>query len=106
MMGRLSCPDCPSAFDGRRLVHDGTCPLTAAGDRVQAEDRAWFEANPGATMRRRPITPAEVAELRLIGHLPQHSAPVFGDVIVTQLAPGVRSRALVDVHTIVGGGVG
>ena len=51
-------------------------------DAVCAQDRLWFEQNPGWTQYVRDYVPGEsYPELE-----------VFGLVIVTEMAPGVRSR--------------
>ena len=89
-------PDCGRTEVDRHLKHDATCPLGRALDDQSAADRQWFETHPSRRQRRRPITPAEIAELRWHGWLPD-GGRVAGDVVVTQLRPGVRARSYGEV---------
>ena len=101
--GIVVCPDCNRAFgeDGH-LVHDKTCPLGLGYDEIQADDRAWFEQHPGATTRRRPVHWAEAADLRMMGMFPPFG-DVVGEVVVTELAPGVRTKSFANVVCLIGG---
>lgn len=92
--GLVTCLDCTAATWGQRLVHDETCPAAGAMDRVQDDDAAWFKANPGATVRRRPITDAEIQEAETAG-VARPTGPV--EVEVVQLRPGLRSRQFIEV---------
>jgi len=56
-------------------------------------DAEWFKQNPDASEYTRPITAAELNMLRLAGE------PAQTHVLVTQLAPGVRSRQFVTLIT-------
>lgn len=60
----FGCPDCSAATTGQHLRHDETCPQSRALDELRAADRRWFHARPYATFRFRPISQAEVVELR------------------------------------------
>jgi hypothetical protein len=77
-------------------MHEATCPLGLAIDRVYAADAEWFERHPSADAYRRPIAQAEVAELRHRGLIPA-GCEVRGRVFVRQLAPGVRTRSFGEV---------
>lgn len=73
------------------MTHAGTCPMSRAMDAVMDDDAEWFRQHPRATFRTRPVTWAEAAEIEMSwGWRPT------GDVIVRQLAPGLRSRYLTD----------
>ncbi|MFC0705740.1 hypothetical protein [Cellulomonas uda] len=69
------------------MAHADTCPLNRGVNRVLDEDREWFEAHPEVSVRIRPVTPPEVADLLAAG-----AARPTGDVIVLNLAPGLRMR--------------
>ena len=83
----LQCPDCGAVAIASVMTHADTCPLNRGVDLVCDDDRDWFDANPGATVRRRPVTPAEVADMVAVG-----LARPVGTVTVLLLAPGLRSR--------------
>lgn len=87
MPPNLQCPDCGAIAVGSRMTHVETCPLDRGVNRVLDDDREWFEAHPGASVRVRPVTPAEVADLLAAG-----ADRPTGDVIVLNLAPGLRMR--------------
>lgn len=101
-----ACPDCPAVFDDRNhLQHAETCPIAVAAERVCGEDREWFAQHPGALRRQRPITPAEVEELRAVGALPDVPGEAVGNVTVTATAvAGCRIRTFDDVIYILAGG--
>lgn len=81
------CPDCGERVAWSHLVHAATCPLALGMDAVIDGDRDWFMAHPGTNVRRRPVTPAEIADAVASG-----LARPVGAVTVYQLTPGVRSR--------------
>ena len=78
--------------DGRRLTHDETCPIGRGIDQVCADDRERFERHPLAEQRWRPITPAEIVELRAMGAVAPDVDPTRWQVHITWLADGVRGR--------------
>jgi hypothetical protein len=88
---RPGCPDCSATIVDNQLVHDSTCPLGISIDQRMAADRRWFEEHPRAKRRTRPITRVEVDELKAAGEIPE-GWDASGPVMVTQLAPGVRTR--------------
>ena len=59
----LACLDCP----GAHLAHDPACPYAADLDKATAGDIAFFEAHPGAVLRRRPASWSEVSFFRRQG---------------------------------------
>ena len=76
---------------GRLMTHAGTCPISVGTDRALDDDAEWFRQHPGATFRTRPVTWAEAAEIEITwGWRPT------GNVIVRQLAPGLRTRHLTE----------
>lgn len=83
----LQCPDCGARPVGIHLTHAATCPLARGVDQACDGDRDWFEAHPDEDTRRRPVTPAEVADATASG-----LARPVGTVTVFQLVPGLRSR--------------
>jgi hypothetical protein len=89
---RLACPDCSGVAEGQRLTHDDTCPIGRGIDQVCADDREWFERHPLAEERWRPITPAEIVELRAMGAVAPDVDPTRWRVHITWLADGVRGR--------------
>jgi hypothetical protein len=40
------CPDCTAVAKSNHLLHEATCPLGLAMDRVSAVDAEWFERHP------------------------------------------------------------
>lgn len=79
------CPDCGAV--GPEWRHDPTCPLHQQLERVTADDREWFAAQPHLSARTRRLDPAERALLQAAGYRDG------GDwVTIRQLAPGVRVR--------------
>ena len=86
------CPDCTAVAKSNHLLHEATCPLGLAMDRVSAADAEWFERHPTANEYRRPIDAAEAEELRLGGLLPTE-CEIQGRILVRQLTPGVRTRS-------------
>lgn len=97
-----SCADCGAAYDvNRHLMHTATCPLGRDLDAMSDNDRDWFAEHPGATFRRRPVQWCERDYLAM--NLPVELPPGatwHGEVLVTQLAPGVRWRSYGDVFVI------
>lgn len=94
--GRVAkaCPDCATTG---KWHSSPTCPTARAVDAIVEDDAAWFLAHPDATTRRRPTTPGEVAEHLMMGTL----VKVTDTCVVTQLAPGIRTRRY---EYVVGGG--
>ncbi len=92
-----ACPDCTAVYAPRNQSrgHDESCWISRGVEEICDADRDWFERHPFATERRRPITRAEVAEMRG-GGFPFDSAPDRWRVLVTQLAPGARTRHFYD----------
>jgi hypothetical protein len=90
------CPDCTAVEKSNHLLHEATCPLGLAMDRVSAADAEWFERHPSTNEYRRPIDAAEAEEMRLGGLLPA-GCEVRGRILVRQLAPGVRTRSFDEV---------
>ena len=91
-----TCPDCAAVEKSNHLLHEATCPLGLAMDRVSAADAKWLERHPSANEYRRPITWAEAEEMRLGGLLPA-GYEARGRILVRQLTPGVRTRPLDEV---------
>jgi hypothetical protein len=103
-----TCPDCAAREIDGHLTHDDTCPLGLGCDEIQADDRFWFELGPSAVTRRRPPHWSEIADLRRLGLVPTDDeasrvsgTPVTiepqGDVVVTRIADGVRTRRFDDI---------
>jgi hypothetical protein len=84
-----NCPDCSGTWLGRRLIHDGSCPLGKALDLVIADDAEYFESNPEEQVRVRPMSPAERQEQQMS----DSGCPECELMIVTELAPGMRRRS-------------
>jgi hypothetical protein len=42
----VECPDCTAVEKSNHLLHEATCPLGLAMDRVSAADAEWFERHP------------------------------------------------------------
>ena len=82
------CPDCNAQFVDRKLTHEDTCPLGAGIDDTCAADARYFLDHPGTQSYRRPMTHAERLEH---GHMHVHYQD-SAEVLVTELAPGVRTR--------------
>jgi hypothetical protein len=91
-MTMTTCPDCAAVAKFNHLLHEATCPLGLAVDKVSAADAEWFERHPNTNQYRRPITPAEAEELRLNGLMPAE-CEIQGRILVRQLTPGVRTRS-------------
>jgi hypothetical protein len=97
-----ACPDC-RAVGRPHFRHDSTCPLALAADRVQAADRAWFDAHPLAPHYRRPAQRAEAVDLQLVGVLPPgRIVSVGGTVRVVRIAVGLRTRDFGDMFVVIG----
>ncbi len=92
--GIYTCSDCNAVADGTNLRHDDTCPLGRDTDTAMADDARWFAAHPGATERRRPPTWSEVDMLK---RAPEGTT-WHGDVVVSQIVPGIRVRRF-EVYT-------
>lgn len=89
----VSCPDCSARAGDSGLVHDDGCPVGRDCDRQLFDDGQFFRAHPEATERRRPPFYSEVVMLRSIGAMPP-LGEVAGEVVVYQLADGVRMKEL------------
>lgn len=72
-------------------LHDDTCPAMVSLEEVCAQDRLFFERHPRAGHYYRPITMAESSELNAATK-PAREGIWVGQVKVTLLRPGVRSR--------------
>lgn len=73
-------------------------------DEMSRVDRQWFTAHPGARSYRRPLAKCEAAALlEVLPALPP-GFDLGGDVMVRQLAPGVRSRDYTEIHVVWVGG--
>lgn len=97
----LTCPDCAAVVDPNRneWIHEPTCPLATAQQRIVDEDRDYFESHPGETTRVRPPVMAEVLTAILQTHgstlpelPPNHHWEPGGTITVVLLADGVRAR--------------
>lgn len=87
-----TCPDCSAVAVGNSLEHDATCPVGIDADANTAADALFFEQHPATREYWRPVTLAEIVELRTIGIFPDVPGHGVGQVLVRQLAPGLRSR--------------
>lgn len=87
-----SCPDCTAV--GPDLRHDDTCPVGRALDATGEQDRAWFDAHPDQRQRVRLVEGPERTYLQLAGC----SVASAAFVVVSQLAPGVRTRSYRGVY--------
>ena len=97
----MICPDCNATLDIKRhLQHEKTCPLAVGIDEICAEDAAWFRRHSTRSTRKRPVSKAEGSELLMTAPTPG-LLEVAGDVIVTQVKPGVRIRNFSEVYFIV-----
>jgi hypothetical protein len=98
------CPDCGAVVQDGSFRHAPTCPILIALEKVSADDGAYFEANPEATIRVREPVMAECTKLMLLQalELPDTGLPLTpaGYVTVTQVAPGVRCRDYSNVALI------
>ncbi len=101
-LGLRSCRDCTAVAGATgTLEHDPTCPLGQNLDAVSADDRRWFEDHPGASLRRRPPAWSERDMIAsACGVALPAGASWHGDVVVRQLAPGVRIRSYGDVYAL------
>lgn len=100
-----ACPDCGAATSESvvdfgeftkpttGIDHAETCPIGRGITEICADDRVWFEEHPGETERHREPHWAEGAELKLTGNAPDIAGEWAGEVVVKQLAPGVRTRS-------------
>lgn len=101
--GLPTCPDCTAVPTGQTMRHDETCPMGRDSDAQLADDAAWFEAHPEASERHRPVWLSEVWTLRAaLPPLPE-GTEFAGEVIVRQVAPGVRFKDFNGVYALVGG---
>ena len=85
------CPDCAAQWDDHQLTHESSCPYGNGLDAVTQDDARWFEAHPGAHIRIRPVTHAEVVEW---AHIDGVTVPADADIEVYQLVPGIRFRTV------------
>ena len=93
------CPDCCATPIGRKLRHQDSCPLMNSIEDVCDADRQWFVDNPTEKIRMRPVTGAELQELK-------HTDPSAGRPthVIVACFPWGRTRGFVvgeDVHGIV-----
>ena len=101
---KRSCPDCSAVPDGNGSIsHDEGCPHAAALDALMDEDRMFFEMHPDLVQRRRPPSPVELAEHRIAGEFPDIPGELSGEVVVTLLGPGLRTRDFSGVYFITTG---
>lgn len=108
----IVCPDCGANWEapenqrrpgaGGALNHAESCPIARGYRETGDNDREWFDSNPEATQRIRPPTMAELQSIMLATGQALPDAPngaVYepgGQVIVTQVAPGLRERNFKD----------
>ena len=98
--GLSRCPDCTATMsEDKRLVHDGACPLGRHLDEMTAADAAWFAVRPGESIRRRPVGWSEAWSVRAVHGLPD-DLELRGDVVIRQVAPGVRLRSFHEVYAL------
>jgi hypothetical protein len=91
-MSAATCPDCTGAVTDGRLTHDLTCPLGLDLDRACQADARFFTAHPFTKAFWRKIELHEIEELRHAGICPDAPGQAVGRVLVTNIAPGVRTR--------------
>lgn len=98
MSARRPCIDCDGQYRpaAKQFEHRPTCPVLIGIDQAAEGDREWFESRPGAWVRDRDATWAEVVEWeRLGGLLPARDVTdVTFRVQVMQMRPGIRTRSL------------
>ena len=95
-----TCPDCGAVIDieAKRLTHENGCPIYASDQAASDDDRAWFRAHPGVTLRRRTPTMGEIQQQMLMAGmtLPDLNTDVIyvpgGEVVVHFVADDVRLR--------------
>lgn len=108
------CPDCGARFDHdtKRMTHEDGCPIYAGDQAASDDDRQWFRAHPGVTVRRRPATMGEVQQQMLMAGitLPDLNTDVTyepdGEVVVHFVADGARLRNFRGVALLAKVGVG
>jgi hypothetical protein len=88
------CPDCTATRLGTNMSHDAGCPLNSAVNRVIDADAAWFSAHRGTEVHVRPITLAEILDLRVNCVVPDEPGCANGTVTVVRVGPGLRMREL------------
>jgi hypothetical protein len=99
-MSAAECPDCTATEVDNYLEHDQTCPLGVDIDATCDADRRFFEEHPNTTTFYRPVMASEVADLRRVGVIPDVPGQTVGKVLVTSVAPGLRTRWFGDVMYI------
>ena len=57
------CPDCCATYRDNQLLHELSCPLQAAVERVCEQDRRYFIEHPNEQEYTRPIARAECQQL-------------------------------------------
>jgi hypothetical protein len=63
----LICPDCAAHPDPDRVLrHHPGCPIGDGYDKIQADDRAFFDTYPNVDVRRRKPALAELLDLMLV----------------------------------------
>lgn len=75
---------------------DGLVTVEAV-ERASEDDRRWFEANPGESVRYRDLIPGEFPLPELPGGLEERLPTDRFQIEVVQLAPGARVRRLCGV---------
>lgn len=104
-----TCPDCAAVVDPQRneWIHEPTCPLAVAQQRIVDEDRDYFATHPGETTRVRPPVMTEVLTALLQTNTPglpelppNHHWEPGGTITVTLLAEGVRARHFKDALAV------
>ena len=94
------CPDCGAVGASGKIVHVETCPIGMGIDEVTATNREWFASNTSANERRREVSWAEGADLKIMGYMPDVPGEWAGEVVVKQLSPGVRTRRFDEVFFV------
>lgn len=89
--GREACSDCGQRSRQGTLTHAPTCPTGLGVDRTMDNDRAFFEADPGAVHRCRPMTLEERMEF---GDRVDDTIPTSALIHVHRLNANIRTRQL------------
>jgi len=86
------CPDCSAAVNivTRSLVHEPTCRLGLAIERLIDTDRRWFATHPEQGSRTRAASWAERAEFQMVSG--GRTVPGAQLRVVVRRLPGGRSR--------------
>lgn len=89
--GREACSDCGQRARQGTLTHAPTCPTGLGVDRTMENDRAFFNADPGAVHRCRPMTSEERTEF---SHRVDDTIPDGALIHVRRLDANIRTRQL------------